>query len=72
MLPAAQDAGQRAAEGLPEHGAGEDVDDGVQSRVQEVKPQRHNGELDEGVEGIAVPRAVRANNPHPDGRHCGG
>lgn len=64
--------GNRAAERLPEHGAGEDVHDGVQSRVQEVQPQRRDVELGESVEGGAVQRAVRADDPHPDGRHRGG
>lgn len=72
VLTTAQSAGQRAAEGLPEHGAGEDVDNGVQRWVQEVQSQRHNGELGEGVEGGAVPGAVRTDHPHTNGCHCGG
>lgn len=72
VVTTAQGAGQRAAEGLPEHGAGEDIDDGVQGWVQEVQSQRHDGELGEGVEGGAVPRAVRADHPHTNGCHRGG
>lgn len=71
-LTTSQGAGQRVAKGLPEHGAGEDVDDGVQCRVQEVQPQRHDGELGEGVESGAVPWAVRTDHPHTNGRDSGG
>lgn len=63
---------QRAAESLSEHGAGEDVDDGVQSRVQEVQPQGDDGELSECVEGGAVPRPVGTHHPNTNGGHSGG
>lgn len=72
VLLAVPEAGQWVTQGPSEHGAGEDIYNGVHRGVQKVQAQRCDVDLGEGVERLAVPRTERADGPHADGCQRGG